>query len=134
MYLLDTNIVSELRRGSRQVSVWMQTAPKDRLWLSVVTLAEIKRGIIMQARKDAAAANALEVWLQTLRNAFSDRILPVDEAVAIEWGRIAALRTRGVPDCQIAATAIVHGLVLVTRNIIDFEDIGVPLVNPWRPV
>ena len=82
-------------------------------------------------RKNHGAAQGLSAWLDTLRNQFSGRILPVTDVVAFEWGRIAAIRTRSPLDAQIAATAMVHGLTLVTRNTVDFEDTGVDLLNPW---
>ena len=82
-------------------------------------------------RVDRSAAGYLSVWLETLRRDFADRILPISDEVAIEWGRIAEMRPRGDADGLIAATAIVHNLVLVTRNAVDFEDIGAPIINPW---
>ncbi len=85
----------------------------------------------MKSRRDHVAAGHLSAWLEMTRTVFADRILPVTEAIAIEWGRIAAARPRGDADGLIAATALVHDLVLVTRNVADFADTGVAVLNPW---
>jgi predicted nucleic acid-binding protein len=85
----------------------------------------------MKEGADRKAEENLSAWLQTIRNDYADRILPITDRVSILWGRLSALRTRGDADGLIAATAIVHGLVLVTRNTADFDDTGVTLINPW---
>lgn len=131
MYLLDTNIVSEARRKSPEAIRWLQSVEPHGLYLSVLTLGEIARGIALKAKTDQVAAGHLTEWLQRLRNEHSDRILPVSERVAIEWGRLSALRPRGDIDGLIAATAIVHDLIVVTRNVSDFDGAGVQIVNPW---
>ena len=131
MYLVDTNVISEARRGTREAVDWLRAVQADSLYLSVITLGEIAKGIALKERQDRAAAAPLTAWLQGLRRNFASRILPVTDAIALEWGRIAAERSRGDADGLIAATAIVHDLVLVTRNVGDFEDTRVSLVNPW---
>ena len=98
----------------------------------MITLGEIARGVAMKERDDRPAAGHLTVWLETLRREFADRILPVTDEIALEWGRIAALRPRGDADGLIAATAIVHNLVLVTRNEADFADTRAAIINPWQ--
>lgn len=131
MYLVDTNVISEARRGTREAVAWLRSVGADRLYLSVITLGEVAKGIALRERRDRAAAAHLTAWLQTLRRDYAARVLPVSDAVALEWGRVAALRPRGDSDGLIAATAIVHDLILVTRNVADFDDTRVSLVNPW---
>jgi predicted nucleic acid-binding protein len=132
MFLLDTNVVSAVRKRHPAPAAWMRRQPRDVFYLSVVTLGEILSGARRRALRDPAAGEALEAWLNRLRGEYANRVLPIDEAIALEWGRIAALRTRGVADGLIAATAIVHGLTVATRNVADFADTGVALVNPWE--
>jgi predicted nucleic acid-binding protein len=132
MYLVDTNVVSEVRRNTPAAVDWLRSAPSSAIFLSVLTLGEVMKGIALKERSDRQAAGHLAAWLQKLRHDFADRILPITDQIAIEWGRIAALRPRGDIDGQIAATAVVHGLILVTRNVVDFEDAGVPIINPWK--
>lgn len=131
MYLVDTNVVSEARRGTREAVSWLRSVNPSTVFLSVLTLGEIMKGVAMKERADRRAASRLAEWLHELRRDHADRILPITDAIAIEWGRIAALRPRGDIDGLIAATAIVHDLVLVTRNVADFDEIYVPIVNPW---
>jgi hypothetical protein len=131
LYLVDTNVVSEARRGSRQAVSWLRSVRPERVYLSALTLGEIMRGVALRRRSDPKTAARLTEWLERLRHDHADRILPVSDRIALEWGRIAALRPRGDIDGLIAATAIVHGLILVTRNVKDFEDTTVSLINPW---
>jgi toxin FitB len=131
MYLLDTNVVSDARKGIVPVKNWLQNIDPNDLFLSVISIGEIARGIEIRARKDRAAAKSLLLWLDSLRHDLYDRILPITEPVALEWGKLAAIRTRDDADGMIAASAIVHGLTLVTRNIKDFDDLGMRLINPW---
>jgi toxin FitB len=131
MYLLDTNIVSEARRGSPEATAWIRSVRGRALHVSVITLGEIMRGIQIKERKDPKAAAVLAEWLIALRELHRETVLPVTDAVALEWGRLSAERSRNTADGLIAATARVHGLILVTRNVGDFEDAGVPIINPW---
>ena len=133
MYLLDTNVLSEARRGSPQAVGWLRSVDPDRLHLSVITLGEIMRGIALKERSDPRTAAHLSVWLTGLRQDHAARILPVTDRIAVEWGRLSALRPRGGADGLIAATAIVHELIVVTRNIADFADTGAACLNPWDP-
>lgn len=131
MYLVDTNVVSEARRGTPEAVAWMRAADAASIHLSVITLGEIRRGWIMKEKSDPRAAAAIRHWLERLRHDHRANILPVSDMIALAWGRTAALRTRGVADGLIAATAMVHGLVLVTRNVGDFVDIDLPVIDPW---
>jgi predicted nucleic acid-binding protein len=132
MYLVDTNIVSEAHRGSLPAREFILSTDPGALFLSVVTLGEIRRGIVLLERRDQAAARRLSQWLEALRRDYAGRILPVTAEIAVEWGNIAASRTRGPLDVQIAATSIVHGLTLVTRNTKDFDDLNLALLDPWQ--
>lgn len=131
MYLVDTNVVSEARRGRPEAAAWLRAVDPKAVYLSALTLGEIMRGIALKQKADPATASRLAEWLQQLRHDHADRILPVTDPIALEWGRIAALRPRGDIDGLIAATAIVHDLILVTRNVRDFDDTRVSLINPW---
>ena len=131
MYLVDTNVLSEARRGSTEALTWLRSVKPDSVYLSALTLGEIMRGIAAKHRSDPRTAGRLAEWLANLRRNHEDRILPVNDRVAIEWGRIAAIRPRGDIDGLIAATAIVHELVVVTRNVSDFADTGAAVLNPW---
>lgn len=131
MYLVDTNIISEARRGTKQAVTWLRSIDPLSVHLSTLTLGEIMRGIALKQRSDPATAAHLAEWLRKLRHDHGDRILPVTDQIAVEWGRIAAIRPRGDVDGLIAATAIVHDLILVTRNVKDFEDTDASVINPW---
>jgi toxin FitB len=131
MYLVDTNVVSEARRGTRAAVAWLKSVNPADVHLSVINLGEIMRGIALKEKSDATAAAQLTAWLQTLRHHYADRVLPITDQIAVEWGRIAALRPRGDADGLIAATAIVHDYMLVTRNVGDFEDTRATVINPW---
>jgi hypothetical protein len=130
-YLIDTCVVSEARRRSVPAVSWLKAVGSATLFLSVITIGEITKGIATRERTDPIAAAALGRWLDGLRGTYADRILPIDDAVATAWGRLMARRTFPVPDGLIAATARVHDLTLVTRNVADFAETGVDLVNPW---
>jgi predicted nucleic acid-binding protein len=132
MYLLDTNIVSETRRGSSEATAWIRSVKGRTLHVSVITLGEIMRGIQLKERKDPKAAAILAEWLIALRELHRGTVLPVTEAIALDWGRLSADRSRNTADGLIAATARVHDLILVTRNVTDFEDTGVSIINPWN--
>jgi toxin FitB len=133
-YLLDTNVIAELRKGRRadaRMTAWLEPIEPDQIYLSVLTIGEVRRGIDSVRRRDAAAARALERWLRRLLAEHADRILPVDVAVAEEWGRLNVPDPVPVIDGLLAATARVHGLVLATRNVKDVHRTGVDLVNPF---
>jgi predicted nucleic acid-binding protein len=134
--LLDTCVISELAKSSpdRGVSTWIASVPDDALRLSVLTLGEIKRGADLL--EVGARRSAIEAWLGGLIATFADRILPVDQAVALRWGAISAEgrrsgRARPPVDSWLAATAVCGGLTLATRNIADFAGTGASVVNPW---
>ncbi|HXT06538.1 MAG TPA: type II toxin-antitoxin system VapC family toxin [Roseiarcus sp.] len=133
MYLVDTNVVSDARRGAVEAVARLRSVNPLAVYLSVITLGEIMRGVALKQRSDPRAAALLAQWLQTLRSDHSDRILPITDAITLEWGRIAALRPRGDADGLIAATAIVHDLIVVTRNVVDFDDTRATIFNPWDP-
>lgn len=136
-FLLDTNIPSEFRNPQPEPRVvqWVDSVAEDSVFISVVTLGEIRKGCeLLDAGK---RRKELEQWLEVeVREWFAGRILPVTDAIAERWGRLEAQRQRlGLPlntaDGQIAATALEHGLTLVTRNVNDFRDLGVVVFNPW---
>ncbi|WP_404423048.1 type II toxin-antitoxin system VapC family toxin [Nibricoccus sp. IMCC34717] len=133
-YLLDTCIISELRRKACNpgVAAWMAKIQPDEAFLSVLTLGEIRRGIELHRSKDARAAGKLERWLLGLESHYGDRILPISVEVADRWGRLAPNQPLPVADGLIAATALEHRLTVVTRNLADFERSGVALLNPFR--
>jgi predicted nucleic acid-binding protein len=131
MYLVDTCVLSEARRRTPQAVDWLRAANPNAVYLSVITLGETMKGITMKARTDPAAAATLQRWLDELRLRYTARLLPIDDAVAVNWGRLMARRSYPMADALIAATARVNNKVLVTRNVADFEDMGVDLVNPW---
>jgi predicted nucleic acid-binding protein len=134
-YLLDTNVVSELRKGDRadrNVSAWYRSASGAEKFLSVLTIGEIRRGIEGIRRRDEASARALDVWLARLLAGYAARVLPVHEPIAEEWGRLNVPDPLPVIDGLLAATAIVHGLTLVTRNVDDVKRTRVPCLNPFE--
>lgn len=133
-YLLDTNVVSEARRrgGEPNVSEWLRSVPTDELFLSVLVVGEIRRGIERLRPRDPVQAAVFERWLNDLRHRFGDRIVPIDGAIAEEWGRLDAADPIPVEDGLMAATAKVHGMILVTRNIADVARTGVAVLNPWE--
>lgn len=133
-FLLDTNVLSELRKGRRCdacVREWAKTAEPE-LHTSVVALGELKRGVERVRGRDPRFAAELERWLTRLIAAMGSRILPVDRAIALEWGRISAPRSVPPIDGLLAATALVRGMTLVTRNVKDFADLGVSYLNPFE--
>ena len=133
-YLIDTNIISEVRKGDRcdpDVASWYETIEDASLYLSVLVIGEIRKGIERVRPKDNAQARAIENWLKAVDKAFGERILPVDRAVADEWGRLNATRPLPVIDGLLAATAKVHRMTLVTRNTADIG-LSVPILNPFE--
>lgn len=134
-FLLDTNVISELRKGPRcnlGVSSWFEQVASEDLYLSVLTLGELRKGIENLRRRDASTAKALEAWLLEIESTYSERLLPVDQDVAEQWGRFSVPDPLPVLDGLLAATAHVHGLTLVTRNLKDVERTGVNCLNPFR--
>ncbi len=137
MYVLDTNVVSELRKvrlgkADPRVARWADSVDAGTLYLSVISVLEIDLGILQIERKDSRQGTLLRAWLQTqVLPGFQGRILPVDTAVALRCARLNVPGPRAERDGLIAATALVHGLTVVTRNHGDFESTGVALLNPW---
>jgi predicted nucleic acid-binding protein len=132
-WLLDTNIVSELRKGERAnpgLRAWFAETDEDSLYTSVLVVGEVRRGIESIRRRDVPSALALEHWLAGLTDGFADRILPVDQAVAEQWGRLNVPDPVPTVDGLLAATALVHGLTLVTRNTRDVDRTGVQVLDP----
>jgi predicted nucleic acid-binding protein len=133
-YLLDSNIVSELRKRERadpRVRKWFAGVDDSELFLSVLTLGEIRRGIETIQRRDRPRALALNRWFHALVTGYETRVLLVDQKVAEEWGRMNAVATLPAIDSLLAATAHVHGLTLVTRNTRDVARTGIPCLNPF---
>lgn len=132
MFLLDTVIVSELRKKRPNAGVvrWVSKQQDDQLHLSVVTLGEIQRGIEKRRKVDAEFADALAAWLERLIRLYADRILPVTPSVARRWGCLSAQLGHEGADLLIVATALTYGLTVVTRNVSDFEPTGVNVINP----
>lgn len=137
MYLLDTNIISELRKNAKanaNVIAWARPIPTSTLFISVVTILEIEMGVLNKERLDPSQGAILRSWLNAhVLPAFSDRILNIDVAVAQRCAKLHTPDPRSERDALIAATALVHGMTVVTRNIKDFADTGVELLNPWNP-
>jgi toxin FitB len=137
MYLLDTNVVSELRRAKtgkadRNVLSWAKSVPAGRMFLSVVTVLELEIGILLSERRDSHQGALLRSWMEEhVLPAFDGRILAIDTAVAQRCAVLHVPDPRSDRDALIAATALVHGMTVVTRNVADFEETGVAVVNPW---
>jgi toxin FitB len=132
-FLLDTNAVSEIRRGrDSHVRAWADAVDDTELYLSALTLGEIRTGIDRLQGRDSGQADVFTRWLGDLRTRFAGRILGVDSRIADKWGRLNALSSRNTVDSLIAATAHVHELTVVTRNTKDFQGCDVPLLNPWE--
>jgi predicted nucleic acid-binding protein len=134
-YLIDTNIISEVRKGKRcdpNVASWYEKIEDASLYLSVLVIGEIRKGIERIRPKDPAHATAIENWLVAVDKAFGERILPIDRAVANEWGRLTASRPLPVIDGLLAATAKIHRMTLVTRNTAEIADLDVHILNPFE--
>lgn len=132
-YLLDTNVISEFskRRPNPAITGFVTSLPPDETWLSVMSLGEIRRGVEIELARNPASAELIRQWLMATEEQFVDRLLPVTGEIAHRWGEISADRTRPVVDTLLAATALVHDLIVVTRNERDFANLGVRLINPW---
>jgi predicted nucleic acid-binding protein len=134
-YLIDTNIISEIRKRDRcdpRVAAWYASLDDEAVYLSVLVLGEIRRGVERVRPSDPAQAQALEAWLNQVTKSFADRILPVDQTVADAWGRLGARRPLSTIDGLLAATAKVNGMTLVTRNTQDVAALGVSVLNPFE--
>jgi predicted nucleic acid-binding protein len=132
-YLLDTNILSETRKkhANERVMSFLSAAEPSALFISVLSLGELRKGVALKVQSDPDSAKRLGTWVDGLEFGFADRILGVDAAIARQWGELSAQRSRPVVDTLLAATALVHKLTLVTRNISDVHDLGVKLLDPW---
>ena len=135
-YLLDTSLISETRklRADPGVMAFLSAADSAGLYLSVLTLGELRKGVEAKRRSDSVAATRLGAWVDDIETIFADRVLPVDGAAARLWGELSARRSLPVIDTLIAATAITRNLTLVTRNTRDVAATGVPLLDPWQGV
>jgi toxin FitB len=137
MFVLDTNVVSELRkaasgRADEHVVAWANAVRPDTLFLSAITLLEIEQGVLQLERRDPRQGSAIRLWFERqVLPAFEGRVLPIDDRVALRCARLHVPDPRQERDALIAATALVHGMSVVTRNVADFERTGVPLLDPW---
>ena len=134
-FLVDTNIFSEIRKGAEasvQVRRWWSSVDVDGIYVSVIVLGEIRRGIERIRRRDLSQAVVLERWLEQMATTYAERVLDVDARVADVWGRLQVPNPLSSIDSLLAATAIVHDLVLVTRNIKDVQATGVRYLNPFE--
>lgn len=132
-FLLDTNVISELRRRrpDGKVVSWIKRVDSSALWISVLTLGEIAKGAAQCAVRDRAQAAIYYEWLALVRSNYTDRTIEINHTIAEAWGRLAAKRPLPVIDGLLAATALVRGFTLVTRNVGDVADLGIPVLNPW---
>ncbi|RYF03761.1 MAG: type II toxin-antitoxin system VapC family toxin [Oxalobacteraceae bacterium] len=137
MYLLDTNVLSELRKRrsgkiNPAVEAWAGSVDQADMYLSVITIMEVELGIALLERRDARQAGVLRLWLhEKVMQAFSGRVLPVDTTIALRCARLHVPETKSERDAWIAATGLAHDLTVVTRNIGDFTGTGVTLLDPW---
>jgi toxin FitB len=138
MFLLDTNVISELRKARAgkadpNVAAWARTVPPASLFLSVIVIQELEIGTLLAERRDPAKGEILRAWLDDhVLPSFSERILPIDTAVARRSAALHIPDPRPIRDALIAATALTHGMTVVTRNVADFESTGVQILNPWE--
>lgn len=133
-FLVDTNVISELRKRDRMnagVRHWSEGLPTEQLFLSVLVLGELRRGIERLRRRDVASAQSLDNWMRAVRAQHAARILPITEAIAELWAHLSVPDPLPVVDGLLAATALEHGLTLVTRNVVDVQKTGVPVLNPF---
>lgn len=138
MYLLDTNVISELRKAKsgkaeKQAIAWAESVPTIQLYLSAITVLELETGVLLVERRDPKQGAVLRTWLDVqVLPAFDGRIVPVDTAVAVRCARLHVPDPRSDRDALIAASALVHGLTVVTRNVDDFASAEAELLNPWE--
>lgn len=137
MFVLDTNVISELRHGKPRQSVavraWAAGQPASRLFISAISILELEKGVLALERKTPPQGSALRVWLTGVRAAFAGRILPFTDRTATLCAALHVPNPRSERDAMICATALEHGMAVVTRNVGDFEGAGVKLVNPFEP-
>jgi toxin FitB len=135
MFLVDTDVLSALAKRRRHANVegWIERQRSGDLFISVISIGEIERGIALQRSKDQPFASILAIWLDHVLNVYGDRVLPFDLAAARRWGLLSAALGHHGADLQIAATALEHGLTVVTRNVSHFEPAGVPVFDPFSP-
>ena len=137
MWILDTNVISELRKSKtgkvdKNVAAWAASVPAGALFISAITVLELELGVRLLERRDAKQGATLRTWLDGhVLPAFAGRVLALDTTVAQRTASLHVPDPRGDRDAIIAATALVHGMTVVTRNVADFEQAGVPLLNPW---
>jgi predicted nucleic acid-binding protein len=135
MFLLDTNVVSELRRPERadtNVRAWASGTPAELYAISVVTVLELERGTLLMERRDTVQGAILRRWLEhEILTPLADRILPIDTTIVRRCAKLHVPDPRPERDALIAATALTHGLTVVTRNVVDFEPMGIAVLNPW---
>ena len=136
MFVLDTNVISELRRPERadpKVAAWASSMPVTRFFLSAITVLELELGALLMERRDKAQGLVLRAWIdEQIMPRFDGRVLAIDAAVAQRCARLHVPNPRAERDALIAATALVHGMTVVTRNSADFESTGVRILNPWE--
>ena len=138
MLLLDTNVVSELRkagsgRADHHVTAWAASVTAGSLYISAITVLELELGILQLERRDSTQGALLRRWMTAhVTPAFEGRVLPVDSAVALQCAQLHVPNRRAERDCLIAATALVHGMTVVTRNVADFQGTGAAMLNPWE--
>lgn len=137
MYLLDTNVISELRKiksgkANKAVEEWGKSIPVSAMFVSVITILELEMGILAKERKDKIQSRVLREWFdKQVMPTFKDRIIPIDVSVAKQCAKFHVPNPKSERDALIAATAKTHGMILVTRNLADFKDIKIKLINPW---
>jgi len=134
-YLIDTNIIFEVRKGVRcdpHVSAWYASVADEDLFLSTLVLGEIRKGVELARPRDLGKAKAIERWLENVEAAFHGRVLGIDNAVSDHWGRMSAIRPLPAIDGLLAATALTNGLTLVTRNDRDVAGLGATVFNPFK--
>jgi predicted nucleic acid-binding protein len=133
-FLVDTNVVSELRRGrnaAAAVTAWFAAIPAEHIFTSVIVLGEVRRGIELLAQRDKPQAEMLERWYASMRQQLGRRVLPIDEPIMMMWSRISVPDALPAYDGLIAATALVNNMTVATRNTADFRRVGVSAVDPW---
>lgn len=138
MYILDTNVISEIRkaksnRADNNVIAWANSTPSSEMFVSAITILELEMGVLAMQRKDPEQGNILRAWLDNhVMIAFADRILPFDTAVAQRCAKLHIPNPKSDRDAMIGATALTHGMRLVTRNVADFQWMNLNIINPWE--